>query len=87
MSTEVTLNLPDALYQQAQQMAEECQRPLTDILVEILEASLVKKTTGESILEMVADFTSDLTEEELNQFPSDAAENHDHYLYKTSQQS
>lgn len=40
-----------------------------------------KPTTGESILSMIADFTSDMTEDEVNQLPTDAAEQHDRYLY------
>lgn len=41
------------------------------------------ETTGESILKMVDKLTSDFTEEELSQLPSDGAEEHDHYLYGT----
>ncbi|KAB8330489.1 hypothetical protein SD80_027845 [Scytonema tolypothrichoides VB-61278] len=40
-------------------------------------------TTGESILKMVESFTNDMTDEELSQLPTDAAQQHDHYLYGT----
>ncbi len=46
---------------------------------------LGKETTGESILNMVNKY--DLTEEELNSLPIDAAEEHDHYLYGTPKKS
>jgi virulence-associated protein VagC len=36
---------------------------------------------GESILKIVDNLTSDFTEKELSQLPSDGAEEHDHYLY------
>lgn len=39
------------------------------------------ETTGESILKIVDKLTSDFTEEELSQLPSDGAEEHDRYLY------
>ncbi|MEC4991403.1 MAG: hypothetical protein SAJ37_21930 [Oscillatoria sp. PMC 1068.18] len=37
---------------------------------------------GQSILKMVTKFTEDMTEEEINQLPADAATQHDHYLYQ-----
>jgi predicted RNase H-like HicB family nuclease len=58
-------------------------------LKEALETHLISsdisqgETTGESILQIVDKLTSDFTEEELSQLPSDGAEEHDHYLYGT----
>lgn len=40
-----------------------------------------EETTGESILKIVDKLTYDFKEEELEQFPSDGAEEHDYYLY------
>ncbi|MGK7875433.1 MAG: hypothetical protein AB4426_19670 [Xenococcaceae cyanobacterium] len=42
-----------------------------------------KETAGQSIIKLVAKFTEDLTEEEIKKFPTDAAAQHDHYLYGT----
>ena len=39
------------------------------------------ETTGESILKMVDKLNQDFPEAELKPLPSDAAEEHDHYLY------
>lgn len=38
---------------------------------------------GQSIWELADNFVKDLTEEELNQLPTDGAEQHDHYIYGT----
>ena len=35
------------------------------------------------IWEVAKDITNDMTEEEINQLPSDGAEQHDHYIYGT----
>ena len=51
----------------------------------LTQDDLGKETTGESILNMVNKY--DLTEEELNSLPIDAAEEHDHYLYGTPKKS
>jgi hypothetical protein len=40
MAHTVTLELPDAVYLPAQRMAEAAQRPLADVLVDALQASL-----------------------------------------------
>lgn len=42
---------------------------------------LKRENTGESILKMVNKFSNDITEEEINKLPTDAAENIDYYLY------
>lgn len=44
-------------------------------------------TTGQSILKLVQKFAADMTEDEINELPSDAAEQHDHYLYGTPKRS
>jgi len=38
---------------------------------------------GQSIWELAENFIKDLTESELNQLPTDGAEQHDHYIYGT----
>ena len=40
-------------------------------------------TTGQSILNMVNQFSEDAIEDELTNLPSDGAQQHDHYLYGT----
>lgn len=40
-------------------------------------------TTGQSILKLVQKFAEDMTEDEINQLPTDGAEQHDYYLYGT----
>jgi predicted RNase H-like HicB family nuclease len=39
------------------------------------------KTTGQSLLELFENITSDMTEEESKNLPRDGAEQHDHYIY------
>ncbi len=39
------------------------------------------QTTGDSILNLVENFTANLSEEEIQNLPTDGAEQHDHYLY------
>ncbi|NEO27971.1 MAG: hypothetical protein F6K03_14070 [Kamptonema sp. SIO4C4] len=41
MSTPITLNLPDNLYQEARRLAQQHQRELQDVLVETLTLSLI----------------------------------------------
>ncbi|MDX2212733.1 MAG: hypothetical protein SFY66_05530 [Oculatellaceae cyanobacterium bins.114] len=38
-------------------------------------------TTDRPIWEIAQEITSDMTEEEIRQLPSDGAEQHDHYIY------
>ena len=45
-----------------------------------------REKTGQSILKMVDKFKEDMTEEEVNQLPNDAAAQHDHYLYQATKQ-
>ncbi|MDQ2098823.1 MAG: hypothetical protein QQW96_14375 [Tychonema bourrellyi B0820] len=84
MNTQVTLTLSEPVYQQVQTIAQQSDRTIADLLTEIITLSLNQKTTGESILEMIANFTADLTTSEKDQLPTDAAENHDFYIYKNS---
>lgn len=53
------------------------------ITIYMKKANASNHTTGESILKIVEDFTNDMTDEELSQLPTDAAEQHNHYLYGT----
>ena len=53
------------------------------ITIYMKKADASNNNTGESILKMVESFTNDMTDEELSQLPTDAAEQHDHYLYGT----
>jgi predicted RNase H-like HicB family nuclease len=53
------------------------------ITIYMKKANASNHTTGESILKIVENFTNDMTDEELSQLPTDAAEQHDHYLYRT----
>lgn len=39
------------------------------------------QTTGQSLLELFANITADMTEEEIKNLPRDGAEQHDHYIY------
>ncbi len=82
MNTQVTLTLSEPIYQQVQTLAQQSDRNIADILTEIITLSLNQKSTGESILEMIANFTADLTTSEIEQIPTDAAENHDFYIYR-----
>ena len=41
------------------------------------------KTTVKPIWEIAQEITSDMSEEEIQQLPSDGAEQHDHYIYGT----
>jgi hypothetical protein len=41
MSAEVTLTLPDGLFERAQLWANQAERPVTDFLMETIEASLL----------------------------------------------
>ena len=43
--------------------------------------SETSQTTGQSLLELFENITSDLTEEEIKNLPRDGAEQHDHYIY------
>lgn len=45
----------------------------------------VKPTTGQSLLRLAQRFAADMNEDEINQIPVDAAQNHDHYLYRTEE--
>ena len=38
-------------------------------------------TTGQSLLELFQNITSDLTEADIKNLPRDGAEQHDHYIY------
>jgi hypothetical protein len=42
-----------------------------------------KKHAGRALLELAAQFTKDIPQEELDKLPTDLAHNHDHYLYGT----
>jgi hypothetical protein len=42
-------------------------------------------TTGQSLLRLSQKFTADMSTDEINQLPTDAAQNHDHYLYRTGE--
>ncbi|NJL39965.1 MAG: hypothetical protein HC840_31885 [Leptolyngbyaceae cyanobacterium RM2_2_4] len=42
-----------------------------------------KPKTDKPIWEIAQEITSDMTEEEIQQLPSDGAEQHDHYIYGT----
>ncbi len=42
--------------------------------------------TNQPIWEFAQDLIQDMTEEELNQLPSNGAEQHDHYIYGNSNQ-
>ncbi|WP_026734640.1 type II toxin-antitoxin system HicB family antitoxin [Fischerella sp. PCC 9605] len=58
---------------------------LKEVIKDYLETTSTShhQTTGESLINLVADFTKDMTEEEMNQLPTDGAEQHEHYLYGT----
>jgi hypothetical protein len=84
MNTQVTLTLSEPIYHQVQTMAEQSDRTIADILTEIITLSVNQKTTGESILEMIANFTDDLSQSEIDKLPTDAAEKHDFYIYRNS---
>jgi predicted RNase H-like HicB family nuclease len=43
----------------------------------------VEEITYKPIWEIAQEITSDMTEEEIQQLPSDGAEQHDHYIYGT----
>lgn len=51
-----------------------------------LNKPIERETTGQSILKMVDECKANLTEEEINQLPADAAAQHDHYLYQATKQ-
>ncbi|MGI0485810.1 type II toxin-antitoxin system HicB family antitoxin [Pantanalinema rosaneae CENA516] len=40
-------------------------------------------STGRSLLDLFAEVTADMTEDEVAQLPKDGAEQHDHYIYGT----
>jgi hypothetical protein len=42
-------------------------------------------TTGQSLLRLSQKYTADMSADEINQLPADAAQNHDHYLYGTGE--
>ena len=86
MNYQVTLTLPEPIYQQAQTIAQKSDQSLVDLLTEIIAVSINEKTTGESILEMIDNFTDDMTIAEIEQLPTDAAENHNFYLYGNHRQ-
>jgi predicted RNase H-like HicB family nuclease len=55
---------------------------LKSILSNYLEQQAEPKT-NRPIWEVAQEITSDMTEEEIQQLPSDGAEQHDHYIYGT----
>ncbi len=58
---------------------------LKPILIDYLDqqANQPKAETFKPIWEIAQEITSDMTEEEMQQLPSDGAEQHDHYIYGT----
>jgi hypothetical protein len=48
-----------------------------------LKTHTKKKHAGRALLELAAQFTKDIPQEELDKLPTDLAHNHDHYLYGT----
>jgi predicted RNase H-like HicB family nuclease len=57
-------------------------KPILDQYLQQPE-SQVEATTYKPIWEIAQEITSDMTEEEIRQLPSDGAEQHDHYIYGT----
>lgn len=53
------------------------------LLLQLQVEKIPPQTPGESILSAIAKFSQDMTEEEIERLPTDAAEQHDHYLYGT----
>jgi hypothetical protein len=78
------VSFPESATQQFQdQSLETIIAKLKDTLSQELTSTQSSQplTTGQSLLKLVQNFTADMTEEELNQLPVDAATQHNHYLY------
>jgi hypothetical protein len=64
-----------------QRLGEETETSISQVAS--IKAIEPTTTTGQSLLNMMQQFIEDIPEEEINQFPTDAAQQHDHYLYGT----
>ena len=82
-----SVNFPelDSIHYQDSSLDKVLNKLKETLETHLSQDDLGKETTGESILNMVNKY--DLTEEELNSLPIDAAEEHDHYLYGTPKKS
>jgi hypothetical protein len=82
------ISFPESENQQFQdQSFEAIIAKLKETLSQELSSSIVslQPTTGQSLLRLAQRFAADMSEDEINQLPADAAQNHDHYLYRTGE--
>ena len=82
------ISFPESETQQFQdQSFEAIIAKLKETLSQELSAAIVtsQPTTGQSLLRLAQRFTADMSEEEINQLPADAAQNHAHYLYRAGE--
>lgn len=80
------ISFPESENQQFQdQSFEAVIAKLKETLSQELSSSQVsvRPTTGQSLLRLAQRFSADMSEDEINQLPVDAAQNHDHYLYQS----
>jgi hypothetical protein len=85
----VNLQLIESLIQAIRSPAEQCilDQKLHSNLPSTPEPSPLSPppTTGQSLLRLSRKYTADMSADEINQLPADAAQNHDHYLYGTGE--
>ena len=82
------VSFPDSTTQKFQdQSLEAIVAKLKETLSQELSTSQdhLKPTAGQSLLRLAQRFSEDMTEDEINQLPTDAAQNHDYYLYRTGE--
>jgi predicted RNase H-like HicB family nuclease len=82
------ISFPESENQQFQdQSFEAIIAKLKETLSQELSSSTInlQPTTGQSLLRLAQRFAADMSEDEINQLPADAAQNHDHYLYRTGE--
>lgn len=60
---------------------------LEDSLKQLEHVESASDSTGCSLLDLFAEITADMTEDEVAQLPKDGAEQHDHYIYGTLKNS
>ncbi|KXB09010.1 hypothetical protein AKJ60_01235 [candidate division MSBL1 archaeon SCGC-AAA385M11] len=70
MSTTLTLEIPDQIYQPLQRKADQCGKTLDQILIECL-GDIVKDELDDPLLKLAGAFASDIT---------DSSGNHDFYI-------
>ena len=82
------ISFPESENQQFQdQSFEAIIAKLKETLTQELSSSIVslQPTTGQSLLRLAQRFAADMTEDEINQLPADAAQNHDLIEFQPSE--